>query len=102
MNDIPSRALFLRKISNLIVRQEFVSATFEGRLESGVTTQDYWMCEDSYAQEGEILHCWYAFTLVQLKKWGNSIPSIAVSKQRIIARKQHALKKTKSSRQPAN
>ena len=53
--------------------REFVTATFEGRRESGVTAQDYWMCGDSYAQEGEILHCWYAFTLMQLKKWGNSI-----------------------------
>ena len=68
--------------------REFVEKTFEGRRESGVTVQDYWLVNDEYEQAGEIIECWYAFTREQLKKWGNVVPNIATAKRRISLRKQ--------------
>ena len=66
-------------IKNKVAR-EFVKNSFTGR-RATVVAQDYWFAQESWKERGELVVAFYPFTMTQLKKWNNHVPSISDAKK---------------------
>ena len=66
-------------IKNKVAR-EFVKNSFTGR-RATVVAQDYWFAKESWRERGELVVAYYPFTITQLKKWNNHVPSISDAKK---------------------
>ena len=86
-------------IKNKVAR-EFVKNSFTGR-RATVVAQDYWFAQESWKERGELVVAFYPFTMTQLKKWNNHVPSISDAKkciQDLIVKSRMVLKQASTSR----